>query len=181
MSRIFRLIGSVAGAGFILAISGTWLLGRVHADLDIIAREMERSQELDTQLYRSQERVEPLDRLVKELTDCEHSLSEAVQQSRELHQGDDAAIHHLRNAVGGESDDEVLCRHLLVRTASSLSDIPERRAEVMSRLEADFALRHPLAKSPVVNEEDFPMLFRPMVPPETRSYERLNDATRSRF
>ena len=97
MTLFLRLAGPAAVAGLLLAAALAWLLcGANNLDFESIAREGDRSRELDRRLFRCQERIYTMERLVDELSLSELSLAAAVNQSLELYEGDDVALSRLR-------------------------------------------------------------------------------------
>jgi hypothetical protein len=149
LSLIACTVVSLLAVGTIFAGSIAWLAHDL--DLESMAREGERRYVLDIALSRSHERREALDHVVDGLVDGTVPLVVGVEESRALQGEDRAVLEHMRSAFGGESDDEVLARHLLVRVTSRLSRSPELHAQVMPRLEAEFKELYPLTNSPVVN------------------------------
>jgi hypothetical protein len=91
-----------------------------------------------------------MDLLVEGLVAGTRTLAEAVPETAAL-QDDAGTIDHMRFAFGGQSNDEVLARHLLVRVSSRLAHSPEQYNQVLPRLEAEFKELYPLASMPVVN------------------------------
>jgi hypothetical protein len=160
LKPFLRLLGCAACAVLILGVAIAGMIGDVDLGVDAIACEGERGHQLDRALFRCQARAEVIDHLIQELAAEELSLAEATQQGREAYEGDDGAVFHLRAAFGGDTDDEVFSRHLVVRVAKLLWRSPERYGQVLPRLEAELKQIYPLTKTPVVDRDSWPMQYR---------------------
>ncbi|OAI38678.1 hypothetical protein AYO40_01605 [Planctomycetaceae bacterium SCGC AG-212-D15] len=150
MNAHIRVTWSMAVVGSILTGVVVWLTNVPDLSLAVMAQEGERSRELDRALVRSRARAEGLAYLVQELAAGHQSLSAAARESRDLHEDDPSIVACLHLVFGGGSDDEALCRHLVMRVSAFLRSSPRHYREVLPRLEAEFKRRYPLAKPPTV-------------------------------
>lgn len=146
------LVISVVAAGSIFATAVAWVGDGL--DVTSMAIEGERCYELDAALCRAHERREAMDLLIECLAAGTRSLAEAVPESAALQDDGGITIGHMRYAFGGQSDHEVLARHLLIRVASRLTKWPEQYSGVLPRLEAEFRELYPLASTLRVPEFD---------------------------
>lgn len=160
MKAFLHLLACAIVAGVTLAAGMAWLFSDPALRLDLIARESERSHELEEALFRCRERACVMDRLVEELSASELSLDAALQQSREVYTPDPVAIRNVRAAFGGETDNEVLCRLLIGRVAKLLRRAPGGNDRVVPRLAAEFKQLYPLAELPVIDPDDLPTRLR---------------------
>lgn len=116
---------------------------------DSTTDELERGRELDRVIAASQARYEVMSLLVDDLADGTISLSSAARQTCEQYDDQELTLRVAREKFGGDTKNEVVCRHLLFRVAMLLQHSPERHHAVMERLEGEFNQLYPLTKQPM--------------------------------
>ena len=158
MNVLFAVFCGVVGAGTIVALAVAWLVNDPEIAPGSMAREGERSHQLDLALRHSNERIWRLARLTEAVVSGDVCLAAAAREDRDLH--DEGELVHLRRAFGGDSHDETFCRHMLARVATLLRHSPRQYRGVLPRLEAEFKQLYPLTNKPVVIRNPLPMESR---------------------
>jgi hypothetical protein len=130
------------------ALAGVVVLCTNDIGPDSLTDEQARSQELDREIAASQLRYEIISHLVEDLANGTLSLASATKQASEQYADDELTLRVAREKFGGDSKNEVACRHLLFRVGVFLKNSPERSHVVMERLEREFRQLYPDTKQP---------------------------------
>jgi hypothetical protein len=132
------------------ALGSVFMLCTQDVGPDSLTEVQEHGRELDRVIAASQARYAVVSSVVDELADGTLSLSSAVSETSDEYNDQELTMRITREKFGGDSKEEVICRHLLFRVAVLLKRSP-RYHDVLERLEREFAELYPHAKQPLLH------------------------------